>query len=280
MTHSSIQESSPGLPDYPSGKQPASLRDRIANAVFMLDATIGIGTIITVVLFLAVAGCMLYPFVAPFFSRPFSQTDQAVLKRQREWPIYIEETFDNDQTHTDADWGLGIESADDFEAYRELVDGKYFTWVDFWTSDRHVKSYHLITHESLSDFILSVDFEKPTGGEPHPYGVIFHYQDAGNFYMLTFDDNDYLSVEAWYQNRQEVLFVNVFHQNAIRPFQRNNLVLSFEDGHGLLLVNDQYVGRFDDTRFARGGLGFVVQLPYDDYAADISIDNVELRTPD
>lgn len=280
MSHNPGQESSPVLPGYPAGQQPPSLRDRIANAVFMLDATVGVGNTIGAVLFLVVAACLFYPFVRPFFSRPFSQADRAALERQRLWPVYIEETFDDDQVHTDADWGLGSESVEDFDAYRELIDGQYVVWVDFWTSSRRTRSYQLITRKNLTDFILSVDFEKQAGGEPHLYGVVFHYQDAGNFYTLTFDDNDYLSVEAWYQNKQQDVFVNVFRQNVIRPFQRNSLELSFEDGHGLLWVNGQYVGQFDDTRIPRGRLGFVVGAPYDGYSAEVSVDNVELRTPD
>lgn len=278
----SFAESSPPLADdqYPSG-----IGSRIAEAIYMLDATIGIGNALVILVVLIVAGDLLSLILPRMLVRPFTEEDRAALQRQLEWPVYIEESFDNEQIHdsdSDADWGLGYEYHDDYDFYRELVEGKYSWWVDFYTTECCVDAKWMITRQPVEDFVLSTDFQKYEGGEGPTYGVVFHYQDEDNYYTLDYNDIGNLSVEIVYQGEWAVIFTTHSQvKRAIQPFEANRLVLSVENGQGLILINDQYIGQFHDTRIPQGHLGFIVGSPYNRTGTVvIDIDNITLRIPD
>ncbi len=257
----------------------------MANVIYMLDATVGIGNTLIALVVLIVAADLLSIMLPRMIVRPFKEEDRAALQRQLQWPIYIEESFDNDQIHdsdANVDWGLGYEYADDYDFYRELVDDQYSWWLDFYTTECCVDAKWMITRQPVEDFVLTTDFQKHDGGDGPTYGVVFHYQDEDNFYTLDYNDIGNLTVEYVYQGEWGVIFTNNSRvKSAIQPFEVNRLVLSVEDGQGLILINDQYIGQFNDMRIPQGYIGYIVGAPYN--RADtviVGMDNITLRLPD
>ncbi|MBN1123291.1 MAG: hypothetical protein JXJ17_19625 [Anaerolineae bacterium] len=254
---------------------------RVLDAIYMLDATFGVGRAISWLLALSLIAWFTFGLVTPRMVSPrYSEEDRLALDRQLQWPVLVREDFEDKRLDSDADWALGDEYADNYDVYRELYEGQYFCSVAFYTAGCCEESPWLITQQSVEDFVISADFTKYSSDDGPSYGFIYHYQDAENFYAVTFNDVKNLTVEVIYQGEWQVIFTKSFH-SAILPFERNRLRLSVEDGVGRILINDQYVGRFDSSRLPQGHLGFVIGSPYE--RADVvtlGIDNVTLRTPD
>lgn len=238
---------------------------------------VGLVVLLAVVLvFLSrILPCMIAP--------PFTGKDRAAYQRQLEWPVYIEESFEDDQIHDPAaDWGLGYEFSDNYDFTRSLGNEQYYLGIEFFSPDSRITVKWLITEQPLEDFVLTAYFKPFELGFPEriDYGFIFNYQDDEIYYTVTISEGEKINVARTYQGNRKLIFSTKSTQEVIRPDEFNQLTLSFEGGQGLVFINEQYITQFKDTRIRQGQLGFVLEVPPGPSGfGTIHIDNVTLRVP-
>lgn len=237
---------------------------------------------VVLVVLLAIVLVFLSRILPRVIAPPFTKKDRAAYQRQLQWPVYLEESFDDDQFCAAADRTGGYEFFDDYDFTWSECNAQYYWQIDFFSPESHINAKGLLGDQPLEDFVLTANFTKLTGySKRFDYGFIFNYQDDENYYSLTINDGGEINIARTYQGDRKLIFTTIFAPEVTRTDRFDQLTLSFEDGQGLIFLNEQYIAQFKDTRIPQGHLGFVVEIPSGPSGSIIIyIDNITLRVPD
>jgi hypothetical protein len=151
-------------------------------------------------------------------------------------------------------------------AYHVRVDQA--NWLGFAFNQR-------LLEESASSFLVEVDVTHVDGPLDAEYGLLFHHQDADNFYLYAISgegayslwkkvDSEWTTLIEWTENTA----INIEHGEA------NRLGLLVEGATVTLLVNDQVLTQIKEVALFLGDVGLVAGA-FDEPGVEIAFDNFD-----
>ncbi|TAH52172.1 MAG: PASTA domain-containing protein [Chloroflexota bacterium] len=127
----------------------------------------------------------------------------------------------------------------------------------------------------IYDVQVSVEPQKNSGFR---YGLVLGLQDSTNLYLLELVDEESVIFSA-IENGTEIELDKWHSPTNLRTGGRNSLRAIVDDSHFTFLINDEYVGEFQDNRFPSGRLGVVGGLTFGNLNGNIRFDDFRVRVP-
>ncbi|GAB4430779.1 MAG: hypothetical protein OHK0015_16350 [Chloroflexi bacterium OHK40] len=126
---------------------------------------------------------------------------------------------------------------------------------------------------SYTDIAIEVDAETPPGAEIAAAGVIFHYQDADNFYLFSVSNDRFYTLEILLDNEWTTL-VDWTESDLINE-DRNRLRIETRGDQIALFVNGELLETTVDGTFTEGEVGLAVSS-FDQGGGLVRFDNLEI----
>jgi hypothetical protein len=217
----------------------------------------------------------------PFDVPPLTDSDQADLSAQQQWPLLVSETFDTPQGGSEVVWQTGVENTAYHQVTREIRDGQWIWSGDFSTEEDCCRGFSVwyFPQPDLDDFWLQVDFARLNGHQGASYGLVYHFQDLDNFYIATINDIGNGGINVFGQGEWEALLTPRSIKSIMRMGGPNTIQISVQAGHAIFFINGNYFGQIADNRVSTGKLGLIMPKPYDGGQIQLAIDNIQLRAP-
>lgn len=127
----------------------------------------------------------------------------------------------------------------------------------------------------VQDFYLTVQARQQRGQWDSEYGVILRAM-GDDHYTFSIRDDQQFSAYLDYQGEQRELLA-WSPSRAIVPDGANQLTVIAHGPHFRLLINDQYVGEFDDETLLEGKVGLLIGLEQPGDTAVFEFERFELR---
>lgn len=176
---------------------------------------------------------------------------RTVLRQAREWPLLIEDNFDDNAN----EWQDGEESGDYADISWQFTDGTYlwqsiakqgFVWR-VWPS-----------MEAARDMYVGVDVELREGVPNTQFGVIFRNDDdQERYYYAELRDSGYFRFFAWKDGEWNTI-IDDTRVEALEAGQSNRLEVVARGTRFWFFVNGSYIASAQDSRIASGDAGLII----------------------
>jgi len=177
-------------------------------------------------------------------------------------PIF-KDTFD-DNSYGWSEWK-------DEHGDKGIKDGVYYIaisnteWASWSTADDRV----------FDNFVLKVEAQAVKGPDDNGYGVVFRYQDNGNFYYFEISSDGYYSIGKLLNDEWEIL-TSWTESDLIHLGQRTNTLHIECDGYRMaFFVNDYKLEELTDHDFTSGQVGFMAETNSDS-GVRVHFDNLQV----
>ncbi|MFC1997141.1 hypothetical protein ACFLXI_05975 [Chloroflexota bacterium] len=194
-----------------------------------------------------------------------TERDQA-MKDASEWPLRLFDKFNDNEN----EWIIG-EIDDEYSVIQITIDEVY-RWETTAKQGFHWRVWP--QSDVTTDFYLAVDVQNTGDNNEAQYGLIFRENDDAYFYWEVSDTQYYRFFS--YQNDWNELIPSTF-TDAIRPGEKNHLVVVSENDEFKFWINDQFLGQASGNSPTKGQVGVAVGLSYEGEESVIIFDNFELR---
>jgi hypothetical protein len=124
---------------------------------------------------------------------------------------------------------------------------------------------------SYSDARFAVDAEVPPGADVAAAGLLFHYQDADNFYLFSVSNDGYYALELL-EGNEWVTLIDWTQSDAVDAV-RNRIEVATQGDQIALYVNGELLEETSDGAFTDGEVGIAVSS-LEDSTAEIHFDNM------
>jgi hypothetical protein len=124
---------------------------------------------------------------------------------------------------------------------------------------------------SYSDTRFAVDAEVPPGADVSAAGLVFHYQDADNFYLFSVSNDGYYALEVLEGNEWATL-IDWTQSDAVDAV-RNRIEVATQGDGIALYVNDELLEETSDGTFTDGEIGLAVSS-LEESTAEVHFDNM------
>jgi hypothetical protein len=177
--------------------------------------------------------------------------------------VLLEDDFEDEDAS-----GLGVD--EDSSSRYAYEDGQYVI---------EVKEPEMIVwarvNGSYDDARISVETEVPPGADVSAPGLIFHYQDANNFYLFSVSNDGYYALELR-QGEEWITLIDWTESPAIDAV-RNTLRVETAGDDMTLYVNNELLEATSDGTFTDGEVALAVSS-LQESTAEIRFDNLLIET--
>lgn len=201
-----------------------------------------------------------------------TQAFQASLESNENWPLILNDSFDQD---TDA-WPVGSDEGSLANISWEIADGKYrwqaqakdaFVWWAYPEMD------------TVADFYLSADTEQVSGPADGEWGLIFRVTPDNEYYLFEINAQQEYCVYL-HQGEDWEALVDWTPSDTIQVDRVNKLTVIAQETQFLFFINDKFIAHLSDDRLESGQTGVLIGLSNVGDQGVWEFDNFSLRSPD
>jgi hypothetical protein len=198
----------------------------------------------------------------------------AVAEQQRNWPVVVQEKFNNDALN----WNVGTDNNQYAIEDISIADNKY-TWK--LTTKKSMGSFSFPDMQPQTDMFVSVDMQMMSTGQYNDdqAGIIFHTSTKDqSFYFFSVNPNGsyWLSM---YDGSNWHDMINTSASDQLKPNQVNHLAVSIQGNQILLMINNKVVDSFEDAQLSSGGAGLGLEVTSAGVDATVIFSNFYIRAP-
>ncbi|WP_299754851.1 zinc-ribbon domain-containing protein [uncultured Chloroflexus sp.] len=127
---------------------------------------------------------------------------------------------------------------------------------------------------SYRNVVIEASYSIPRNSPAGAAGLIFHYQDADNFYLFSVSNDGYYALELLEDNQWETIIDWTQHE-AIKP-GNNRMRVELRGDEITLYINDRRLEQTRDPTFTRGEVGLAV-TSFDESGIIVRFDEITIR---
>lgn len=197
-------------------------------------------------------------------------TAQAHLNLINSWDLIISDQFNDNQNN----WTTGDINTDLYTGNKDIYSGKMVWTVNESTGFVH---WDWPTADGLTNYYISVDARRISGPLNACYGLLFR-GDGSNYYIFEVCDDQTYRVNLHSDENGWETLIDWTTTDVIKPDQVNKLAVAAQGSYFEFYINDQLMSTLNDSRWASGYAGIMIEVNDGD-TATFEFDNFVLRTP-
>jgi hypothetical protein len=187
------------------------------------------------------------------------------------WPLILRETFDDNSLN----WFNGTYNGEYLTETVSLENGKY-QWVV--SAKDYGMDWGAPDIDPLADCSVSVEGQQTSGSEEAEYGLMIRHTDDGD-YMFGIDQKTGEYYFGVYANDDYISLIDYTPSDAIHTDGVNVLAIRATGSSFQLFINDELVGKADDSTLTSGIVAVFVYLNNAGDEAEFRFDNFEVYGP-
>lgn len=207
-----------------------------------------------------------------------AQSAQATVLSRGAWPIVLSDSFSSNFNGWPS--GSSTVNLELGSATRSIANGKYR--IELKGNRRYIQ---LSTPNAylrlLSDFYATADVQRTSGPTTADIGLAFRMDptvNVSNYYVFTLNDNRSLIVQSTIEGKGTQL-ARLDQIAAVKPGAVNRLGVVGQGSHFDILINDQLITSFDDSRYKEGRIAIWTGVMNAGEEAVFEVTNFQVRTP-
>ena len=191
----------------------------------------------------------------------------------KSWNIIVRDTFVNNANG----WSVGDQDNDYYRGSRYFSGGKLVWRVDV-SKYKNFVAWIWPRIKVLTDFYLSVEARRINGPVTSACYGLWYRGNGSNYYIFEVCDNQMYKVSAHSEKGGWQTLLGWQKSGVIRPGQVNKLAVLARGSNFRFFINDIPVNSLDNTRWASGRVGIVIEL-YEGATGSFEFDNFTVLSP-